>query len=599
MMRKQLQYTVLAGMLVLPTFIGHASGAVAETTGSVTSKDEVVYATLKPNGKLGPIYVVNTLDIARAGEILDYGAYSSVKNLTNLTKLEQEKEGVRLDASEEGKFFYQGNLPEGAELPWDVTVTYVLDDKEVEPTELAGKSGKLEIQIETVENKDAESVFYENYLLQVSMMLPNTYQDIEAADGMIANAGKNKQITFTVMPGQEEKMTVAAAVKNFEFDGVQIAAVPSTLPIDTTGTEGMTEDMGQLSDAIKQLNDGVAELEDGVSQLHDGAGQLRDGSAEYKNGMNQLNGSSAELVNASSSIQDALKKMNAGLSGDAAQVDLTELAELPAGLTQLAEGLMETANGMAALKDNYAKAYGALDGAIKEIPAQQLSEEEIAALYKSGANPETIDKLVASYSAAQKVMGTYDQTGQAFAAVEPSLNQMEAAVREMSGSVSAIADELTASLKETDLSGLTELQKGIATLSSNYGAFHSGLVSYTGGVSELSSSYGKLHAGLVELSEGTDELENGVGELQNGTAELYEETKDLPTKMQAEIDKMIQEYDKSDFKPVSFVSPKNENVSSVQFVIKTESIKIEEQPTKQADPEKKKGFWTLLKELFQ
>lgn len=66
-------------MLVLPGFLGHASGAGAETEGSVKSKDEVVYATLKANGELGPIYVVNTLDVAKAGEILDFGAYSSVK----------------------------------------------------------------------------------------------------------------------------------------------------------------------------------------------------------------------------------------------------------------------------------------------------------------------------------------------------------------------------------------------------------------------------------------------------------------------------------------------------------------------------------------
>ncbi|MBM7619977.1 X-X-X-Leu-X-X-Gly heptad repeat protein [Bacillus tianshenii] len=598
-MRKQLQYTALAGMLVLPSFLGHGALVEAETTGKVASKDEVVYATLKANGELGPIYVVNTLDVARAGEILDFGKYESVKNLTDLTELEQVKEEIRLDASEKGKFFYQGNLPEGTELPWDVTVTYLLDGKKVEPADLAGKSGELEIFIETSENEGAGSVFYENYLLQVSLMLPNTYQDIEAADGMIANAGKNKQITFTVMPGQEEKMTVTATVKDFEFDGVQIAAVPSTLPIDTTGTESMTEDMGQLTDAIKQLNDGVAELESGVAELNDGAGQLRDGSSQYKNGIGKLNGSSAELVNASSSIQDALRKINAGLSGDAGQVDLTALAELPAGLTELAAGLKETADGMAVFKENYAKAYGALDGAIKEIPAKQLSEAEIAELYKSGANPATLDKLVASYSAAQKVKGTYNQTEQAFAAVEPSLTQMEAAVREMSGALSTIVGEISTSLKETDLSGFSELQKGISRLSANYGEFHSGLVGYTGGVGELSTSYGKLHAGLVELSDGTGELENGVVGLEDGTTELYEETKDLPEKMQDEIDKMIQEYDKSDFKPVSFVSPKNEKVSSVQFVIKTESIKKAEPETKEAEPEKKKGFWTLLKELFK
>lgn len=87
---------------------------------------------------------------------------------------------------------------------------------------------------------------------------------------MVANAGKNKQITFTVMPGQEEEFTVEAEVENFEFTGVDIAAVPSTLPIDTSEMESMTDDMSALSDAIKGLNDGVADLKSGVSQLNNG-----------------------------------------------------------------------------------------------------------------------------------------------------------------------------------------------------------------------------------------------------------------------------------------------------------------------------------------
>ncbi|WP_078382071.1 hypothetical protein [Sutcliffiella halmapala] len=597
MNKRKILCVALAGMIVFPSFLSNAAGVEADTKGNVRTKDEVIYATLKANGDLGSIYVVNTLEVAQAGEILDYGSYSSVKNLTDLTELQQEDENVRFDA-EKGKFYYQGNMEEGTDLPWDVKVTFLLDGREIEPAELAGESGQLEIIMETSENKEVESVFFENYLLQISLMFPNSYQNLEAAGAMLANAGKNKQITFTVMPGQEEKLAVKAEVKDFEFQGVEIAAVPSTLPIDTSGTENMTEDMGQLSDAIKQLNEGVAELQDGVAQMNSGAASLRDGSAQYNNGINKLSGSSPEIVHASSSIQDALRKINAGLSGDAAEIDLSSLNKLPSGLLQLAEGLTETANGLSSLQKNYALAYGALDGSIKEIPANQLSEEEIAALYQSGADSESLDKLVATYAAAQKVKGTYANVEQAFAAVEPALQQVDGAVREMSGALTSIANEISASLKETDLSGLSELQKGIEALSSNYGAFHSGLVSYTGGVSELSSSYAQLHSGIVQLTDGTSELNKGVGELQDGTEELYQETKDLPNQMQEEINKMIQEYDKSDFQPVSFVSPKNENISSVQFVIKTESIKKTEKQTKKAEPEKKKSFWELLKALF-
>ncbi|KMJ57614.1 X-X-X-Leu-X-X-Gly heptad repeat-containing protein [Bacillus sp. LL01] len=600
MRQKKILYVALAGMLFLPSFLGNASGVLAEGQGNVRSKEEVVYATLKANGDPGPIYVVNTLEVAMAGEILDFGNYKTVKNLTDMTELAQDGERVAADVEQKGKFYYQGDLEEGTELPWDVTVTYLLDGREVDSSELAGESGHVEIQVETSSNKNVDSVFYENYLLQVSLMLPNTYQNIETSSGgMQANAGKNKQITFTVMPGKEEQLLVEADVENFEFDGVEIAAVPSSLPIDTTGTEGMTDDMAELSDAIGQLNDGVGQLQDGVAELNNGSTKLRDGSAQYKNGINQLDGSSTELVGASNSIKEALVTINRELSGGAADVDLSSLTKLPAGLRELAKGLNDTADGLGKLQENYGAAYAALDGAISEIPAGDLSEAEIAGLYESGADPAVVDKLVANYAAAQKVKGTYAQVREAFAAVEPSLTQVDGAVRGMSGTLTTIADELAASLEETDLSGFAELTKGMETLAGNYNQFHSGLVSYTNGVGELSTSYSQLHTGLIGLTDGTSELSSGVGELSEGTEELYSETKDLPEKMQAEIDKMIQEYDKSDFKPVSFVSAENEKVTSVQFVIKTEAIKMEEKKTKEAEPEKKKGFWTLLRELFK
>nr|WP_282138904.1 YhgE/Pip domain-containing protein [Rossellomorea aquimaris] len=596
MRKKQLRYSALALMLFLPSFLSVPAQAASE--GKVTSKDEVVYATLDAAGDLDSIYVVNTFEVARAGKILDYGEFSSVKNLTDLKKLELEGQKVEMDAPE-GKFTYQGNMKEDTKLPWDVTVSYSLDGKKIDPSQLAGKSGHLEINIDTAENKKAGTVFYENYLLQVSLNLPNTYENIEAADGMVANAGKNKQITFTVMPGKEKKLSVEADVSDFEFEGVQIAAVPSTLPIDTTGTEGMTDDMSELSDAIGKLNTGVADLKNGVSQLNDGASSLRDGSAQYKNGISELNGSSSQIVGASNSIGDALRTINQSLAANPAEMDLSDLNELPAGLTQLADGLTQAANGLSTLQKNYSSAYAALDDAMAGIPSSELSEEEIAALYGSGADRQVVDKLVKSHQAAQKVKGTYASVKEAFAAVEPTLNQVSVSVNEMSGQLTSISNNLSASLKETDMSGFAQLQKGLGELSANYGDFHSGLVRYTEGVGQLATSYGKLHSGIAELAGGTNELEGGVADLHSGTSELHKETKNLPDKMQEEINKMMAEYDKSDFKPVSFVSSKNEKVSSVQFVIKTESIEKEEQETKKAKPKKEKGFWDLLMDLFK
>ncbi|MCS0543757.1 hypothetical protein NXY55_27675 [Aeromonas veronii] len=57
--------------LVLPSFLVTA----ASTEGIISTKDEVVYATLSANGKQQELYVVNTLDIEKAGKIVDYGSY--------------------------------------------------------------------------------------------------------------------------------------------------------------------------------------------------------------------------------------------------------------------------------------------------------------------------------------------------------------------------------------------------------------------------------------------------------------------------------------------------------------------------------------------
>ncbi|MFC2949456.1 hypothetical protein [Virgibacillus sediminis] len=92
-------------------------------------------------------------------------------------------------------------------------------------------------------------------------------------------------------------------------------------------------------------------------------------------------------------------------------------------------------------------------------------------------------------------------------------------------------------------------------------------------------------------TDGTSDLESGVAELHDGTQELAGSTSDLPEELEREIDEMVSEYDKSDFDPVSFVSSKNENVETVQFVIKTESIKQEE-------AEEEESFWDRLLDLF-
>lgn len=48
---------------------------------------------------------------------------------------------------------------------------------------------------------------------------PEFFFNIETAGGMVANAGKNKQVTFTVMPEKAGELNIKADVVDFRITG--------------------------------------------------------------------------------------------------------------------------------------------------------------------------------------------------------------------------------------------------------------------------------------------------------------------------------------------------------------------------------------------
>ncbi|BAB04440.1 YhgE/Pip domain-containing protein [Halalkalibacterium halodurans] len=598
MKTKRILLVLITVLLVMPANRGLAATNHATNEGNITTKDEVVYASLKAAGTLNEIYVVNILEVTTPGSIIDYGPYTTVKNLTDLSDIEQSEDKVELHVSS-GTFYYQGNMKD-QKLPWDIDISYRLDGEKVAPESLAGKDGRLLLTIKTSANETVDPVFYENYVLQIMMTLDTEVAShIQAPDATIINVGRKRQIAFNVMPESDGEFSLLADVVDFEMEGIDISAIPLSMAIDAPEIDEMTKDMRTLSDAIAEMNDGVSELNKGVSDLNQGVHRLREGSSKYEAGMSEVKHSSSELIQASETIEESLTALEKALSGSSAEMDLSELAQLPEGLSQLADGLREVADGLSQLKVNYAKAYAALDEAMDEIPNHQITETEVQQLYKSDANRQTVDQLLEVYVAAQTVKGTYDAVKEAFAAVEATLEQTSSSVHDMSNHLASLASELSASLETMEgLDSLSELQEGVAQLAANYGEFHGGLILYTDGISQLADSYSEIHSGLDGIAEGTSHLETGVDELHKGTKELANETNDLPEQMQEEIDAMIDDYDKSDFEAVSFVSAKNENIHSVQFILKTEPIEVEEGETTVEEEEEKPGFWQRLKHLF-
>lgn len=576
------------------------SAVSASGNAEIKGKDEIIYATLASDGNVRSIYAVNHFAIAKAGSITDYGDYTTVTNLTDTTLMTQNGDAVTMQTNAES-CYYQGNMA-NAKLPWIFDISYSLDGVKTAPQELAGKSGKLEIHIFTKQNVALNPAFYENYMLQISVTLDTEKcSDIKAPGAMVANAGKNKVIAYTVMPGKEADISLNAIVRDFTMTGIDISAIPFSMNMELPETDSMISDFTELADAISALNDGMGDLADGVAELKTGADKLRNGSSDIKTGLFELSANSGQLMQASAQISGALTQIVSSLNGASDEMDLGDLTQLPQGLSQLADGLEGISGGLIELKNGFTLAYSALDGAIQGIPNTTISQEQITQLYAQTdpSQHALLDQLIASYTAGQTVKGTYTQVKDAFDAVGPTIETLSASIGAISATLDDMSKKISAALSNMDImQQLARLSAGLSELDRNYTVFHNGLRDYMNGVTGLSSGYGDFHNGLLSFRNGIGELYEGAGELHDGTTKLSDETAKIPGTIQSEIDDMLDEYTGSDFEPISFTSPKNEHTDLVQFVLKCDGIEKPEETKGVEVDSVNETFWDRLIALF-
>lgn len=610
------------------------------------TKEEVVYSSMKPDGQVKEIYVVNAFDMPQDGTITDYGDYALLENLTDMGELHYTGDKVSVDARK-GRFYYQGNMT-GKNLPWVIEITYTLDGKAVPAEKLGGASGKIGIEIDTRQNPEADKIFYEKYMLQVTITLDTSIsRNIKAEDAVLANAGSDKQITFTVMPETVGKMRISTDADTFSMSGISIAAVPFSAGadmIDIGEIDRLTDGLNQLSQGVTELDSGAKQLKNGASALHggtaelksgvnefnqgigrlkegaesisSGAGLLQSGSGEFQEGLNQMASLSDELLNGSGEINQALQMLKAGVQ-DLGNLDLTPLKELPGGLDSLAGALEQVQTG-------YAGLFQVMDQVIAQYPMQDVTAEELYAASEElkGTSPETqavFGKLVNNYTAAMAVIGTYQ-------GIKQNLEQLQGGMTEMVQNLRGMSTQLGA-LDGMDPEGLKTLSDGMTQLAGQYAGFHEGLSQYMDGVKSLAGGYAEIHSGIGSLAEGTaglsggisqtadgasgllggvNSLDDGAKELSDGAAQLSggldtlnESTAKLPEEIRKGIDEMLDKYTNNDFKPVSFTSVKNRNVGAVQFVLSTEGISRPETEKPETEDTKKESAWEKFINLFR
>ncbi len=635
-----------------------------------TTKDETVYVISDAKGNPGKIIVEEWLKNKDGADTIE-----DVSDLDGITNIKGDEtftqDGDKLTWQANGNdIYYEGTTEK--EIPISESVTYYLDGKEIEPEELAGKSGKVTIRFDyenhekTTIDKDGKQIeVYVPFTVMTGMVVNDDFTNIEVTNGKVVSDGKNNIIVGMAMPGLKESLQkeegefgdeiefpeyveVTADVENFSLQMTATIAMTGLLndlnlgDLDLSSLENSIDELSdgsrQLQDGSKELKDGIGTLNDSMDEFKDGAASLKDGITSYtdgaqklNDGLNTLNKSVGTLSKGATTLDSSAKTISNGVQtlDKALNTEMTDKEKAEAKKLVSAQFAADSAAYKLIYKSASSNFNSTMtsDATIKQIQSGisgmgLTSDGVVAALaeyyaqngftdvttgkkYSAEQCQATVPGSSTTYAAffasgvlkgglAQGIAGGIAQNGSdavgksVVAACQTAAES--AAIQGAENAKKTIAAQIEAVDKNSGYSlvtGTKALSEGISTLAAGVPDLVSGVNQLAAGANTLVSNNDKLKNGASDLSGGAEKIADGVGKLDDGADELYNgmvkfneegisklvdafsgDTKDLFDR----IDAVVQAGE--NYK--TFTGLAQDQVGSVKFIIKTDSVKADD-----------------------
>ena len=417
---------------------------------------------------------------------------------------------------------------------------------------------------------------------------------------------------------------------------------------DGAGT--LSDGTDSLTDGGSSLSDGASSLDEGINSLDAGLETLKHGVTDMQTALNTLDGQSSTLTRGSKEVLTALQTIQSQLAN--VSVDVSQLEQLTSSSAAVKQGIEDAYNGAAELQSSVSysgykstmQANGldidqlkagnteAINSISSQISELTSTKEQIKNTPGYSINPVS-QKLVAQIetqiSSLNSVVTLLQGNNAAIGGTEQYLNSVSQGTGELVSGLSQLNtnyeafDNAIGQLANT-LSGLsgnvTALKNGIDQLTANYTKLDQGVNAYTEGVAAITKAYSKINSGTVSLTNGSKKLVNGskslkrgttdlyqglltlndgTKELKDGTQEFYDQTDGMDTKIEDTMNEMLDSLSGGDSETTSFVSEKNGNIDSVQFVIKTDAIEKKEKAKKTKEKTEETSVVEKFKNLFK
>lgn len=381
-----------------------------ETSNSSVEKDETVYAFLNSDGSLKKATVSEWLH-SEGGfdQVEDESILSDITNIKGDEVPEVNGNKLIWNSTNED-IYYQGST--NKELPLSMEVSYYFDGNKVNPEDILGKSGALEVRIKIINNEEKTQVIkgrtkYISSLFPVAVITDlktDIFKDIEANDATIINESKNQILTFATVSGAsqmlaesdidtlndisdklKDEFVIKANVTDFEMPSILMAASSMT---DVDHEDMNSDKLNKLTDGVNSLKDATAEILDGTIKLHDAnielndkMGEFQSSYAKFQDGINTAKNSQGDIVDGAKQINEGITQMKAlmeSLTSQLGSLSMDEIGSLLTSAGTTVSSLPETVKTLNSMKAQLEAAKTQLSTLSKTIYAQYTTEKNAA-----------------------------------------------------------------------------------------------------------------------------------------------------------------------------------------------------------------------------
>lgn len=579
------------------------------------TKEETVYSKLDSTGNNYKTIVSTHLSNSENSDLIeDMTDLLNIKNTKGEETYTQEGNKLIWDANK-NDIYYEGESKK--DLPIECNIKYEVDGKEIEAKELAGKSGKIKINIEYT-NKEERIVningknvkMYVPFVVVSGAIIKNeNAKNIEISSGKVIDDGSKTTIIGIAMPGLQEslgiskteidipnKIEITMDATNFEMSNLATFVTPKIIEEnDLSILDKMNEIYNKvqtLQDSINKIESGANTLADGTTSLLDGSTQLRTGTNSAYNGANTISSEVNKSINTlTSDKSDAIDANTlAGIEAQAANGSILNETQKQMIIAAADQGIdAEASTIKAQFVENAKQIAEATALATAESVAKSTAKQTAMSTAQS-LNPSlTADQLEAiGNNAAANTVLTETQKSQIKAQADHGIEAKRATI-EQQGITSAkqIAEKTAISSAQA---GATTAAKATATKV----ASEVGNKVKTEATKKITSQMKTLSNGLNQLTNGLSTLNNGAQALESGASKLDDGAKTLATGIKTyneEGIKKICNYINGDLKDKidrvkklkelseeynNFTMLNNQDKGNVKFIMIMDSIKKQE-----------------------